>query len=139
MTDGTPGSYLDLIDYTYTGRQLDQRRVQTTYKYESTYATAELYLDYVPTYDEHRRMSQVVNETYFDGATLDQLAKFTYTFDKVGNRLSNDPYRGTGENAEGFSKMQEIPDIDYDGLHRLTLVDYDLARLYRVFGSEGVS
>ncbi len=68
-----------MIDYTYTGRQLDKRRIQTTYKHESTYPGAELYLDYIPTYDEHRRMTRVKNYTEFDGATHDKLARFDYT------------------------------------------------------------
>ncbi len=116
-----------MIDYTYTGRQLDKRRIQTTYKHEASgIATAELYLDYIPTYDEHRRLTRINNRTNFDGSTHDKLARFDYTYDLVGNRLSNDPWRTSGTNAAGFSKMQEIPDIDYDGLHRLTQVDYDL-------------
>ncbi|RJP32935.1 MAG: hypothetical protein C4547_12870 [Phycisphaerales bacterium] len=97
-------------------------------------AAADLFLDYIPTYDEHRRIEQVKSRNWYDGAELDTLARYDYSFDNVGNRLEIDPRRGGGANADGFSKMQEIPAIDYDGLHRLTQVDYDLSGVTKAEG-----
>ncbi|MCG3132915.1 MAG: hypothetical protein FLDDKLPJ_03796 [Phycisphaerae bacterium] len=53
------------------------------------------------------------------------MARFDYAFDAAGNRLSNAGHRGSGGNAEGFSKIQNIDAYQHDGLHRLTKVDYN--------------
>ena len=99
--------------------------MQTLYKYEASCATNELYLDYLPTYDQHRFISTVTNKTVFGGSDLNELAQFVYDYDKAGNRVANAGHRGTGLYAEGFAQIQNIPDYHYDGLHRLTAVDYD--------------
>ncbi|MCG3132461.1 MAG: hypothetical protein FLDDKLPJ_03311 [Phycisphaerae bacterium] len=104
--------------------------MQTRYKYESAYATKDLFLHYRPEYDDQRFVTKVTNATRWGagaGSDHDELARFAYTFDAAGNRLSNAGHRGTGGNAEGFHKIQNIDNYFHDGLHRLTKVDYNMA------------
>ncbi len=127
---GAPTSLQDFAVYEYQGRFLTKRSVQTRYKYESTYATKDLFLQYRPEYDGQRFVTKVTNATRWGSAAAsdhDELAQFTYAFDRSGNRLSNDRHRGTGGNAEGFSKMNQIDAYAYDTLHRLTKVDYNMS------------
>ncbi|MCC7292918.1 MAG: hypothetical protein IT449_12725 [Phycisphaerales bacterium] len=126
---GNPSAYQDLITYDYQGRYLTKRSVQSRYRYESTHATKDLYLQYRPEYDSQRFLTKATNATRWGsgaGSDHDELAQFTYTFDAAGNRLSNSGHRGSGGNAEGFSKIQQIDNYLHDTLHRLTQVDYNM-------------
>ena len=125
---GAPTSYQNLVDYSYAGRFLTKRSLQTRYKYESTYATKDMFLQYRPEYDDQRFMTKVTNGTRWGVAAAsdhDELAQFTYTFDHDGNRTASTRHRGSGGNAEGFHKMNQIDSYGYDTLHRLTKVDYN--------------
>ncbi|MCG3132455.1 MAG: hypothetical protein FLDDKLPJ_03305 [Phycisphaerae bacterium] len=87
-------------------------------------------LHHRPEYDDQRFVTKVTNATRWGaaaGGDHDELARFTYTFDAAGNRLSNAGHRGTGGNAEGFHKIQNIDAYQHDGLHRLTKVDYNMS------------
>ncbi|MCG3132467.1 MAG: hypothetical protein FLDDKLPJ_03317 [Phycisphaerae bacterium] len=127
---GAPTGLQNLVDYEYQGRFLTKRSVQTRYRYESTYATKDLFLHYRPEYDGQRFVTKVTNATRWGvgaGGDHDELARFDYAFDAAGNRLSNAGHRGSGGNAEGFSKIQNIDAYQHDGLHRLTKVDYNMS------------
>ena len=88
---------------------------------EAPYATKSVYLDYRPEYDDRRFLTKITNDLDYDTSALAELARFDYTIDNAGNRLSNDANRGT---SDGFSKMQDVDEYAYDDLHRLTGIDY---------------
>ncbi len=118
-------SYQDFITYDYQGRNLTRRRLQTLYKLESSYSDYEMFIDRLVEYDQHRFATRISNDNVYNGTTLESVARFDYTVDKVGNQLSKDGYLTTSGNYDGFSKIPKIPTLDYDGLHRVTSVGYD--------------
>ena len=115
----------DLIRYTFDGSYLNNRSITTTYAYHAAYSTKDVVLQHAPSWDEHRRITQHANTTLYGGSAMDDLASYSYTLDKVGNRTSLDANRGTGSFADGFSKMRDASSVTYDGLHRLLQADYD--------------
>ena len=108
------------------GRQTEGRTSKTSK--DKPYATKQLYLDYLPTYDQFRNVETVTNKTVFGAVDHEEIARFDYTFDDVGNRLSNEGHRGTVGTGftEGFSKIQDVDEYGYDTLYRLTDIDYNV-------------
>ncbi len=69
--------------------------------------------------DEHRRIEEIKNRPWYDGAELDTLARYDYSFDNVGNRIEIDPRRGGGVNADGFSVASRVASARADVRHRI--------------------
>ncbi|MCG3139034.1 MAG: hypothetical protein HJJLKODD_02911 [Phycisphaerae bacterium] len=106
---------VNLIDYDYTGLYLDRRRMFTDY-----YACA-VWVDYEPTFDEHRRMSNILGKVSTANWAGRKLSDIDYTYDAAGNRDL-----ATADAATNYYGMLPIRsyDYNYDTLHRVTQNDF---------------
>jgi len=115
----------ELIDYDYTGLHLTRRRITTTYKHGAE-ADCDVYIDFELEYDEHRNITSNGNVHSGSGSFADStIAKYGYTFDKVGNRLTQETGgRYEPPAAAGPDLLRDL-NYDYDGLYRLTKATYN--------------
>ena len=100
-------SAVTLVDYDYTGKYVDARRILTT--------SPGLVVETGYTWNADRRSEAIVNR-WRDQGVPEIMGQFDYLYDLVGNRTSA---VGSGDSA-----YVESMTYGYDGLHRLTSATY---------------
>ncbi len=112
-----------LVRYDYQGGRLTRRRVTTTYA-----GDCNVFVDLEFGYDEHRNNNSITNRIVPPAASPVEVAEYDYEFDAVGNRTRQTAdgwYETVWTTTPPLDPLLRDLQFEYDGLHRLTQIDYE--------------